>query len=105
MPTYKEQKRDLSRPAKRFFHIHIPRTAGRYLDWNFMLNGFQMENNTTPTMEGVEVQHLHRDLYEHYLDVAGIPHISVVRNPIDRFISCSIFLTLSSITHLSIFKG
>ena len=92
MPTYKEQKPDLSRPAKRFFHIHIPRTAGRYLDWNFMLNGFQMENNTTPNIEGVEVQHLHRDLYEQYLDVAGIPHISVVRNPIDRFISCSIFL-------------
>ena len=26
------------------------------------------------------------------MDVEGIPHITIVRNPIDRFISCSIFL-------------
>ena len=27
------------------------------------------------------------------MDVEGIPHITIVRNPIDRFISCTIFLS------------
>ena len=92
MPTYKEIKPDLSRSLKRFFHIHIPRTAGRFLEANFPLNGFGMEKLVPPMIEGVERQHLHRELYEEHLDIAGIPHFTIVRNPIDRFISCSIFL-------------
>jgi hypothetical protein len=32
-------------------------------------------------------------MYEKYLDVSDIPHMTIVRNPIDRFISTSIFLT------------
>ena len=42
-------------------------------------------------IEGSDIIHLHRELYEKHLDVEGITHIAVIRNPIDRFISASIF--------------
>ena len=38
-------------------------------------------------VEGVEVGHFHKELYEKYLDCKGIPHFSIVRNPVTRFIS------------------
>ena len=80
-------------PEKRFLFIHIPRTAGRFLVENFKVNNFELEDSFVwNTTEGVEIEHFHRDLYEKYLNVEGIPHIAIVRNPIDRFISCSIFL-------------
>ena len=78
--------------GKRFLFIHIPRTAGRFLEENFKYNGFQVEYNIWNSIDGIEVAHFHRELYEKYLDVKGIPHITIVRNPIDRFFSASIFL-------------
>ena len=39
--------------------------------------------------DGIELGHFHRELYEKYLDVEGIPHVSVIRNPIDKFFSAS----------------
>ena len=51
-----------------------------------------MEGNFPNVIEGVELIHLHRDLYEKYFDLKGIPNITIIRNPIDRFFSCSIFL-------------
>ena len=50
-----------------------------------------MEHNTAGTIEGSDIIHLHRELYEKYLNVEGMPHIAVIRNPIDRFISASMF--------------
>ena len=87
MPTYKHLL-----TGKRFLFIHIPRTAGRFLEENFKYNGFQDEYEIWNSIDGIEVAHFHRELYEKYLDVKRIPHITIVRNPVDRFISCSIFL-------------
>ena len=86
MATYRHSS------GKRFLFIHIPRTAGRFLEENFKYNGFQVEYNIWNSIDGIEVAHFHRELYEKYLDVKGIPHITIVRNPIDRFFSASIFL-------------
>ena len=55
-------------------------------------NNFKLENDLSDEIEGVERLHLHRDLYEKYLDIKGITNIAIIRNPIDRFFSCSIFL-------------
>ena len=39
MPTYRQTV--LTFPRKRFLFIHIPRTAGRFLEENFVENGFE----------------------------------------------------------------
>ncbi len=89
MPTYKHKH-----TGKRFLFIHIPRTAGRFLTENFKLNGFELEDTFIwDSVDGIEPAHFHRELYQKYLNVDGIEHISIVRNPVDRFISTSIFLT------------
>ena len=44
------------------------------------------------SVDNIELAHFHREYYEKYLDIEGIPHITVIRNPIDRFISASIFI-------------
>ena len=95
--------------GKRIHFIHIPRTGGRFIEQNLIqLNDFVWDdykekpawgqkrvtvNNLYGQVEGVEIAHFTRELYEKHLDVEGIPHITIVRNPIERFISCSIFLT------------
>ena len=38
MPSYRHKE-----TGKRFLFIHIPRTAGRFLQENFKLNGFEPE--------------------------------------------------------------
>ena len=86
MPTYRHSS------GKRFLHIHIPRTGGRFFEENLKLNGFEAEQSIWKSVDGVEIAHFDRELYEKHLDVDDIPHIAVVRDPLDRFISCSIFL-------------
>lgn len=94
MSTFKHQP-----TGKRFLFVHIPRTAGRFIEQNLMKgNDFLWDDDVEidrqyKSIEGVELAHFHREYYEKYLDVKDIPHITVVRNPIDRFISCSIFLS------------
>ena len=80
MPTYRKGK-------KRFFYIHIPRTAGRFIYENIIRNGFQLEQDPFEMMEGIEVAHFPASLYKKYLDVEGIPHIAVIRDPIERYFS------------------
>ena len=93
MATFKHEP-----TGKRFFFIHIPRTAGRFFEQNLLkVNNFVWDDKVNidrqyKSIDGVELAHFHREYYEKYLDVEGIPHITIVRNPIDRFISCSIFL-------------
>ena len=94
MSTFKHQP-----TGKRFLFVHIPRTAGRFIEQNLMKgNDFLWDDDVEidrqyKSIDGVELAHFHREYYEKYLDVKDIPHITVVRNPIDRFISCSIFLS------------
>ena len=88
MPTYRHLP-----TGKRFLFAHIPRTGGRFFEENLKHNDCIVEqDNLWKSVEGIEVAHFHRELYEKYLDVKGIPHITIVRNPIDRFFSTSIFL-------------
>ena len=87
--------------GKRFYFVHIPRTAGRFIETNLMVNNnFAWDddwekfgiNQVYQKYDGIEFGHWHREYYEKYLDVDDIPHVSIVRNPIDRFFSASIFL-------------
>ena len=71
--------------GKRIYFIHIPRTAGRFVGGNLTMNGFELEGDNNKFVEGVEIVHFHRKLYEKHLRVRGIPHFTIVRNPIDRF--------------------
>ena len=84
--------------GKRFLFVHIPRTAGRFVEWNLEAQGWVWDDKNVidkmyKSVEGIELAHFHREFYEKYLDVKDIPHISIVRNPIDRFISASMWLT------------
>ena len=89
MPTYRHKK-----TGTRFLYVHIPRTAGRFLEENILNNDFQCEQSKIWTSEcGIEIAHFHRDFYKKYLNCISIPHITVVRDPVDRFFSASIFLT------------
>ena len=86
---------------RKFFFIHIPRTAGRFLIENFWLNDFEIEHHLTKEIvkdtakyiwtpsEGVEISHTHYSLYNKWKNIKDIPSITVVRNPIDRFFSAS----------------
>jgi hypothetical protein len=98
-----------TKSGKRFLFIHIPRTAGRFIENTLLAQGWEYEvpQNITLTrletlnvpggmydsVEGIEIAHFHKELYEKYLDVENIPHVSIIRDPIDRFISASRFLT------------
>ena len=98
MPIYRQKIPTFPNPASRVYFVHIPRTAGRFIEANIEANGFKIEpayfdNTETPTIEGVQYLHLHRELYDKYLSISDIPHIAIVRNPIDRFMSLSFFLT------------
>ena len=91
--------------GKRFLFIHIPRTAGRFVETNLLVNnefewcddwdkfGIERMFQSVDGPEGeIELGHFHRAYYEKYLDCEGIPHVSVIRNPLKRFISASIYI-------------
>ena len=94
--------------GKRIHFIHIPRTGGRFIEQNLIqLNDFVWDdykekpawgqkrvtvNNLYGQVEGLEIAHFTRELYEKHLDVEGVPHITVIRDPIKRFISGSMFI-------------
>ena len=86
MPTFKHSS------GKRVFFAHIPRTAGRFIEENLKNNDCIIEQDIWKSVEGIEVAHFHREYYDKYLDVEGIPHFSVIRNPINRFIGASIYI-------------
>ena len=93
MPTFKHSS------GKRVFFAHIPRTAGRFVEANLSQNDFKWNDahldngkGIMSIVNGFEIAHYHRDHYMKYLDTKDIPHFSIVRNPIDRFISASIYI-------------
>ena len=93
MPTFKHSS------GKRVFFAHIPRTAGRFIEANLSQNDFKWDDahldngkGIMSIVNGFEIAHYHRDHYMKYLDTKDIPHFSIVRNPIDRFISASIYI-------------
>ena len=82
MPTYYHKE-----TGKRFLFVHIPRTAGRFIQENIRLNGYEPEQIIWELIEDVEISHLHRELYEKYLDVEYLEQIAIVRDPVERYIS------------------
>ena len=87
--------------GNKFFFIHIPRTAGRFLVENLGSYGCEIVHPfidspislTSPyvkqTIEGIEMMHAHRSIYNKWNKVKDISHFTIVRNPIDRFFSAS----------------
>ena len=81
---------------KKFFFIHIPRTAGRFVEFNLENCGWRFDSKSNlncktryDIIDGIELSHFPREYYQKYLDVKNIPHIAIVRNPVDKFISAS----------------
>ena len=94
MPTFVHKEN-----GKKIFFAHIPRTAGRFVEANLLANGFDWGDShldsglgVMSVVNGVEIAHYHREYYQQYLDVKNIPHFSIVRSPITRFISGSVYL-------------
>ena len=95
MPTFTHTPTE-----KKVFFAHIPRTAGRYVEANFLWrNNFTWDelpldtgNGVMTTLHGAEIAHWHNDIYEEHLNVKDVPNFSIVRNPVDRFISGSVYL-------------
>ena len=95
MPTFTHTPTE-----KKVFFAHIPRTAGRYVDANLLWrNNFEWDEIHLDTGKGVmtdlhgaEIAHWHQDIYEEHLNVKDVPNFSIVRNPVDRFISGSVYL-------------
>ena len=87
--------------SNKFFFIHIPRTAGRFLVENLGSHGCEIVHPfidspislTSPyvkqKIEGIEMMHAHRSIYNKWNKVKDISHFTIVRNPIDRFFSAS----------------
>lgn len=73
------------------YHIHIPRTGGRYITQMLVGNDYKVYHTDDDNFEfriyGYILMHLHYPLYE-WLDGVSTSHqFTVVRNPYDRFIS------------------
>lgn len=67
------------------YFIHIPRTGGRFVSSLF-------ENSKDVDYEyndysSKQTPHLQYPLYNEFLDICDMPHITVVRNPYDKFLS------------------
>ena len=78
---------------QRVLFVHVPRTAGRFINENLLLNGIISEqDNIYGEIDGTQIDHFHRDLYEKHLNVQDIPHFGIVRDPVERFYSASSFL-------------
>ena len=73
---------------KPLYFVHIPRTGGRYLRdlfWNnnFLLNFYEYNQHFIDK----EIPHLHYPFYNKFTNYGQIPQFTIIRNPIDRFIS------------------
>ena len=71
------------------YFIHIPRTAGRYINSLFKQNDYELRYDDFTKIDRMtnrEIPHLHKPHYRRY-NVNRAPIFCIVRNPIDRFIS------------------
>ena len=91
--------------GNKFFFIHIPRTAGRFLVENLGYHGCEIIHPfkdervslsspyvrlyTTWKIEGIQMLHVHKNIYDKWDKIKNIPHFAIVRNPVDRFFSAS----------------
>jgi hypothetical protein len=71
------------------YFVHIPRTAGRYVGKLFeQSDGVETDitSNFLHTIAGIHSPHVHYPLYYEICN-DNIPHITIVRNPVDKFTS------------------
>lgn len=77
------------------YFIHIPRTGGRYVTSLFE-NSDDMKCKYHEVhkewFNDIDCTHLQYPLYNLFLNVKDIPHITIVRNPFDKFNSCISFM-------------
>jgi hypothetical protein len=84
MPLY------TSRNCKKIYHIHIPRTAGRYVSSLFLFNKFEVQFNSfdfDDRIDGYDLTHLPCPYYNELEGVSSVKKFAVIRNPFDRFLS------------------
>ncbi len=77
------------------YFIHIPRTAGRYLRELFVKNNYIVNHvNFNEYYCNIEIPHLQYPYYNKFTNYGKINQFTIVRNPVDRFISmfCSVVL-------------
>lgn len=88
------------------FFIHIPRTAGRYVKTLLKNNYDDCQFYTfDKTLDGIVIGHLHYPNYEKLFNFKNIKKFTVVREPVDRFISVLSVSTLSLDEKNEIFKS
>jgi len=73
---------------QKILHVHIPRTGGRFIKElfkhsNYKIAFFEFDR----TFRGKEVAHLTFPEYEFFYDHANFKKFSVVRDPVDKFLS------------------
>lgn len=92
-----------SKGTDKVFHIHIPKTGGRFIRNLFLENDFESSlDKFEESLYGIEIPHLHYPFYEKLL-VSKCTHFSIVRNPLARFKSClKSFLFISGEESLNI---
>jgi hypothetical protein len=75
---------------KKIFHVHIPRTGGRYIKEVLSNNGYnRFHDDYDQSIYGISIMHLHYPLYEMLEDVSTSQHLAIVRNPFERFASAA----------------
>lgn len=81
----------------KIFFIHIPRTAGRYVKTLFKNNSDVCEFYTfDKLLNGIVIGHLHYPNFEQLFNFKNVIKFTVVREPVDRFIS-----TLTALDNVS----
>lgn len=72
--------------VKCIFHVHIPRTGGRFIRELFSKNSFNFYFAAyDQKFQGIEIPHLHYPLYLNLERVEESEHFVVIRNPFERF--------------------
>jgi len=70
------------------FFVHIPRTAGRYVSNLFINNNFKsIQLDSYEKYNGIEERHLHHDLLKCFDKYNKSKKFTIIRNPLERFIS------------------
>lgn len=75
---------------KKIFHIHIPRTGGRYVKEVLLQNDYEINHDDyEQSIYGISIMHLHYPLYEMLEDVSSSNQFAIVRDPFTRFASAA----------------
>ena len=83
MPLIRKNNED------KLYFIHIPRTAGRFINRILLNNNLQLTNDHFEKIDkdtGKEIPHLHYPYYKKY-NLNNVPYFAVVRDPVNRFVS------------------